>query len=60
MPNENNSVYDKIIAIHDEAMSVLQSMHIPPYPIHYQKQFNIQKKIITISNFMKTIKYSIN
>jgi hypothetical protein len=27
---------------------------------NYQKQFNIQKKIITISNFMKTIKYSIN
>ena len=26
----------------------------------YQKQFNIQKKIITISNFIKTIKYSIN
>ena len=27
---------------------------------NYQKQFNISKKIITISNFMKTIKYSIN
>jgi diguanylate cyclase len=40
MPNDNNSVYEKIVAIHDEAMSVLQSMHIPPYPIHYQKQFN--------------------
>lgn len=26
----------------------------------YQKQFNIQKKIITVSNFIKTIKYSIN
>ena len=26
----------------------------------YQKKFNIQKKIITISNFIKTIKYSIN
>ena len=40
MPNENNSIYDKIIVIHDEAMSALKTMHIPPYPIHYQKQFN--------------------
>lgn len=40
MPNENNSIYDKIIAIHDEAMSALKTLHIPPYPIHYQKHFN--------------------
>jgi hypothetical protein len=26
----------------------------------YQKQFNIQKKLITVSNFIKTVKYSIN
>ncbi|HQS65940.1 MAG TPA: GGDEF domain-containing protein [Sulfuricurvum sp.] len=36
----NTSIYDKIIAIHDEAISVLNTMHIPPYPVHYQKQFN--------------------
>lgn len=40
MPNENNSIYDKIISIRDEAMAVLKAMHVPPYPIHYQKQFN--------------------
>ena len=27
---------------------------------NYQKEFNISKKIITITNFMKTIKYAVN
>ena len=40
MANDNNTVYDKIVAIHDEAVAALRQMHIPPYPIHYQKQFN--------------------
>jgi diguanylate cyclase len=40
MTNDSNSIYTKIIAIHDETMEVLKAMHIPPYPVHYQKQFN--------------------
>ncbi|MDP3265651.1 MAG: GGDEF domain-containing protein [Sulfuricurvum sp.] len=52
----NNSIYDKIIAIHDEALSVLSAMHIPPYPIHYQKQFNKIFDAITDS----TLKSALN
>lgn len=37
---ENTPIYEKIIAIHDEAISELYAMHIPPYPIYYEKQFN--------------------
>lgn len=56
MQNENNSIYDKIIAIHDEAMSALQSIHIPPYPIHYQKQFNRIFDAITDSALKNALK----
>lgn len=56
MPNENNSIYDKIITIHDEAMSVLKTMHIPPYPIHYQKQFNLIFDSITDSALKNALK----
>lgn len=56
MPNENNSIYDKIISIHDEAMLVLSSMHIPPYPIHYQKQFNRIFDSITDSALKNALK----
>lgn len=56
MPNENNSIYDKIIAIHDETMDVLKTMHIPPYPIHYQKHFNRIFDSITDSALKNALK----
>lgn len=40
MDEAKNSIYDKIVDIHNEAFSILTSKHIPPYPIHYEKQFN--------------------
>jgi diguanylate cyclase len=40
MNDDKNSIYHKIIAIHDEALIALNAMHVPPYPIHYEKQFN--------------------
>lgn len=56
MVNENNSIYDKIISIHDQAMSVLKTMHIPPYPTHYQKQFNRIFDSITDSALKNALK----
>lgn len=40
MYDDKDSIYDKIVAIHDEVMEVLKVSHIPPYPTQYQKQFN--------------------
>lgn len=40
MTDNSNSIYDKIVAIHDEAIEALRAAHIPPYPTQYQKQFN--------------------
>lgn len=40
MDEAKNSIYDRIINIHDEALASLSSKHIPPYPVHYEKQFN--------------------
>jgi diguanylate cyclase len=56
MQNENNSIYDKIIAIHDEAMISLKTINIPPYPIHYQKQFNRIFDSITDSALKNALK----
>ncbi|MDD5053603.1 MAG: GGDEF domain-containing protein [Sulfuricurvum sp.] len=35
-----NKIYDKIISIHDQVISLLSSLHIPPYPTHYKKYFD--------------------
>lgn len=56
MDNETQSIYDKIVAIHNEAIEVLRLAHIPPYPIHYQKQFN--KIFDSLSD--KTLKNALN
>lgn len=40
MQDDKSSIYDKIIAIQEEAVVALKQMHVPPYPVHYQKQFN--------------------
>lgn len=40
MNDDRDSIYNKIVAIHDEAMKVLKTSRIPPYPTQYQKQFN--------------------
>lgn len=40
MIHNKNFIYDKIVAIHDEAIEALKKAHIPPYPTQYQKQFN--------------------
>jgi len=40
MNNDTSSIYDKIVAIHDEAIEALRVAHIPPYPTQYQKYFN--------------------
>lgn len=40
MQEDKSSIYDKITAIQNEAISALKMMNIPPYPVHYQKQFN--------------------
>lgn len=34
------AVYDKIFSIHDQTVSRLRSLRIPPYPTHYQKYFD--------------------
>lgn len=40
MQDDKSTIYDKITAIQDEAIAALKKMHVPPYPVHYQKQFN--------------------
>lgn len=56
----NTSIYQKIIAIHDEAISVLNTMHIPPYPVHYQKQFNKIFDSITDNTLKNALKNDSN
>lgn len=36
----DNSIYEKIFSIHDQTISMLRSLHIPPYPDHYKKYFD--------------------
>ncbi len=40
MNDDAISIYDRIVAIHDEAIEALRAAHIPPYPTQYQKHFN--------------------
>lgn len=40
MSDDHDSIYAKVLAIHDEAIEVLKAAHIPPYPAQYQRQFN--------------------
>lgn len=40
MSDTINSIYTKIMDIHDEALIALNAKHVPPYPVHYEKQFN--------------------
>lgn len=35
-----NKIYDKIVSIHDQTISMLRALHIPPYPDHYKKYFD--------------------
>ncbi|MGD9971360.1 MAG: GGDEF domain-containing protein [Sulfuricurvum sp.] len=36
----DKNVYDTIMSIHDETISRLRTLHIPPYPVHYKKHFD--------------------
>jgi len=36
----NQTIHDKIISIHDQTMSRLRALNIPPYPNHYKKYFD--------------------
>jgi len=56
MHDDKNSIYTKIITIHDEALATLREMHIPPYPTHYEKQFN--RIFDSLSDF--TLKNALN
>ena len=40
MDETKSSIYDKIIEIQNEALASLSAKHVPPYPVHYEKQFN--------------------
>ncbi len=40
MSDEQNLIYTKVIAIRNEALEALEGTHTPPYPAHYQKEFN--------------------
>lgn len=37
---DGKTVYDKIFSIHDQTISMLRSLHIPPYPDQYKKYFD--------------------
>jgi diguanylate cyclase len=37
---DTNTIYQKVVEIHDHAMGVLRSMSIPPYPSQYKKFFD--------------------
>ena len=34
------TIYDKIVSIHDQTLSRLRALNIPPYPNHYKKYFD--------------------
>lgn len=36
----NTSIYQKVFDIHDQAMGIIRSMKIPPYPTNYKKFFD--------------------
>ena len=37
---EENTVFQKVLEIHDHTMGMLRSMKIPPYPSQYKKIFD--------------------
>jgi diguanylate cyclase len=37
---DTNTIYQKVVEIHDHAMGILRSMSIPPYPSQYKKFFD--------------------
>jgi len=40
MDETKSSIYNRIIEIHNEALASLSAKNVPPYPVHYEKQFN--------------------
>ncbi|MFY9142035.1 GGDEF domain-containing protein [Sulfuricurvum sp.] len=36
----DTKIYDKIFSIHDQTVSTLRALQIPPYPSHYKKYFD--------------------
>lgn len=60
MPDNKNSVYTKIVAIHDEAMAALASMHVPPYPLQYKKEFDKIFHSITDNTLREALKDNVS
>lgn len=58
--SDKNFVYEKILAIHDEAIASLASMHIPPYPFQYKKQFDKIFHSVTDSTLRDALKENVS